>query len=76
MSTVRLLLWSLADSRTTLAEVREVLPELPAGDAWISNAATDRLGLVSLSGKLPELDGLHALIGKDPEIGEEFDLEA
>jgi hypothetical protein len=73
--TVRLLLWSLADSKTTLEELRAQLPELPAGDAWISDEATERFGLVSFSGWLDGVQEVRDLIGKDPEIGEEFELE-
>ena len=71
--TVRLLLWSLADSKTTLDELRAQLPELPEGDAWISHEPSERFGLISFSGAIPE--GIRELIGKDPEIGEEFELE-
>ena len=73
--TARILIWNLADSKTTLAELREHLPELPYGDAWISNEAAERFGLVSLSGRLPDLDWIEQLIGTTPVIGEEFDIE-
>ena len=73
--TARILIWNLADSKTTLAELREHLPELPDGDAWISNEVAERFGLVSLSGELPFLDKIVALIGSQPVIGEEFDIE-
>ena len=73
--TARILLWSLADSKTTLAELRERLPALPEGDAWISDESTERFGLISLSGELPDLEPLRSLIGKEPEVGEEFDVE-
>lgn len=73
---VRLLLWGLADSKTTLDELRAKLPELPEGDHWISDQAGERFGLISFS----EDDAAAAaevreLIGKDPEVGEEFELE-
>lgn len=71
----RLLLWSLADSKTTLAELRERLPELPDGDVWISDEATERFGLISFSDDPPDLAEVRELIGKDPELGEEFDVE-
>ena len=72
---VRLLLWSLADSKTTLAELRGRLPELPDGDVWISDEATERFGLISFAEEPPDLGELRELIGKDPELGEEFDVE-
>jgi hypothetical protein len=71
--TVRLLLWSLADSKTTLDELRAQLPALPEGDVWISHEPTERFGLISFSGEVPP--EIRELIGKDPEIGEEFELE-
>ena len=73
--TLRLLLWNLADSQTTLDELRAQLPELPEGDAWISDEATERFGLVSFSGSMESVEKVRDLIGKDPEIGEEFQLE-
>ena len=73
--TVRLLLWSLADSKTTLDELRAKLPPLPEGDAWISDPTTERFGLISFSGSSTELEQIRELVGKDPEIGEEFELE-
>ena len=74
--TFRLFLWNLADSKTSLEEVRAKLPDLPEGDHWISDAAGERFGLISFS----EDDATAAaeareLIGKDPEVGEEFELE-
>jgi hypothetical protein len=74
VSTLRLLLWNLADSKTTLEELRAKLPELPEGDHWISDEASERFGLVSLSGSTDGLQEVRDLIGKDPEIGEEFEL--
>jgi hypothetical protein len=73
--TVRLLLWNVADSKTTLEELRAKLPDLPEGDHWISDPATDRFGLIAFSGSLAAIGRIRELIGKDPEIGEEFQLE-
>jgi hypothetical protein len=73
--TVRLLLWSLANSKTTLEELRAKLPSLPDGDAWISDEAGERFGLISYSGDDAPAAEARDLIGKDPEIGEEFELE-
>ena len=44
--TVRLLLWNIGDSKTTLEERRAKLPELPEGDTWISDPAGERFGLI------------------------------
>jgi hypothetical protein len=74
LTLVRILIWELADSKTTLAELRELLP-LPAdGDYWIANDAQERFGLVSTSDALPDLESLRELIGKEPEVAEEYDL--
>jgi hypothetical protein len=75
VATVRLLLWSLADSKTTLEELRAKLPPLPEGDAWISDEAGERFGLISYSGDDAPAAEARELIGKDPEVGEEFELE-
>jgi hypothetical protein len=72
---VRLLLWNLYESKTTLAELREQLPELPPGDHWISNEGQERFGLVTVSGELPDLTGIVELIGVEPAVADEFDVE-
>jgi hypothetical protein len=74
LTVVRILLWNLADSKTSLAELREQLPLLESGDYWIANDVQDRFGLVSTSDELPDLAGVRELIGKEPEIAEEYDL--
>jgi hypothetical protein len=73
--TVRLLLWNVGDSMTTLDELRAKLPDLPEGDAWISDPASERFGLISFSGEVEGAEQIRDLIGKDPEFGEEFELE-
>jgi hypothetical protein len=71
---LQLLLWNLADSMTTLDELRAQLPELPQGDVWISHEPTERFGLISFSGSIPPQ--VRELIGKDPDVGETFDVES
>lgn len=88
---LRLVLWSLADSKTTIEELRHYLrdesvdafEEVPGlrFKAWISDETTDRWGAVYLwesreaaEQELPSR--ARELIGKDPDIGEEFDVEA
>jgi hypothetical protein len=73
--TVRLLLWNLADSKTTLDELRAKLPDLPEGDHWISDAVGERFGLISFSEADEPVAEARELIGKNPEIGEEFEIE-
>jgi putative monooxygenase ydhR len=89
---VRLVLWSLADSQTTVGELRRYLrdeavdafAEVPGlrFKAWISDETTERWGAIYLwesreaadRGELPSR--ARELIGKDPDVGEEFDVEA
>jgi hypothetical protein len=88
---LRLVLWNLADSKTTIGELRRYLRdesveafEEVAGlrfKAWISDEVTDRWGAVYLwesreaaAQEVPSR--ARELIGKDPDIGEEFDVEA
>jgi hypothetical protein len=88
---VRLVLWTLADSKTTIEELRRYLRDESvdafAGvpglrfKAWFSDEATDRWGAVYLwesreaaEQELPSR--AQELIGKPPDIGEEFDVEA
>jgi hypothetical protein len=69
------LIWNLYDSMASLDELRMQLPELPEGDRWISNEAHERLGLITFGDELPELGEVPRLIGKEPDIAEEFDVE-
>jgi hypothetical protein len=71
----RILIWSLYDSDASLDALRMQLPELPDGDRWISNEAHERLGLITFGDELPDLGEVPRLIGKEPEIAEEFDVE-
>jgi hypothetical protein len=73
--TVRLLLWNLANSKTTLDELRAKLPDLPEGDHWISDSVGERFGLISFSETDEPVAEARELIGKNPEIGEEFEVE-
>lgn len=88
---LRFVLWNLADSKTTIQELRrylrdesvEAFADVPGlrFKAWISDEATERWGAVYLweSAEAAERDlpsRARALIGKDPDIGETFDVEA
>jgi hypothetical protein len=82
---VRLVLWSLADSKTTVAELRHHLTDAaPPGlrfKAWISDETTERFGAVELWESVEAAEQgvpsrVRELIGKEPEIGETFDVEA
>ena len=72
---VRILIWNLLDSQTTIDELRESLPELVPPSGWIWNEATERFGAILLGEELPETAGwATGLIGSDPDVYEEFDL--
>lgn len=88
---VRFVLWNLADSLTTIDELRDYLrdesvdafEEVPGllFKAWIADEATDRWGAVYLwesreAAEAPVASRARELIGKDPDIGEIFDVEA
>ena len=88
---VRLVLWNLADSRTTIEELRRYLRDESVDafedveglrfKAWISDEATERWGAVYLwesaeAASAEPPSRARELIGKDPEVVEEFDLEA
>ena len=75
MATARILIWNLYDSKTTLEELRAQLPELPPGDVWILNEAHERFGVISLADELPALERVRELIGAEPAVAEEFDVE-
>ena len=71
----RVLIWNLAESKTSLEELRAHLPDLPGDDCWISNEAQERLGLISFGDDLPDLGDVPELIGGEPDVAEEFDVE-
>jgi hypothetical protein len=71
----RILIWNLFDSKTTLEELREHLPGLPEGDVWVANEAQDRFGIISFGDQLPDLGEVPVLIGDEPAVAEEFDVE-
>jgi hypothetical protein len=88
---LRLVLWNLADSKTTIGELRRYLrdesvqafEDVPGlrFKAWISDQTTERWGAVYLweSREAAEQEvpsRARELIGKSPDIGEEFDVEA
>jgi hypothetical protein len=88
---VRLVLWNLAESQTTIGELRRYLQD-EAVDAfeempglrlklWLSDEVTDRWGALylweSAEAAQQELPSrARELIGRDPDIAEDFDLEA
>ena len=88
---VRLVLWNLADSLTTIEELRRYLRDESVDEfaeveglrfsAWISDPLGERWGIFSLfesreAADQPLPTGVRELIGKDPDLTDEFDLEA
>lgn len=88
---VRIVLWRLADSKTTIHELRRYLRDESVDKfaaveglrfkAWISDETTERWGAVYLWESLeastqPLPSRARELIGKEPDIVETFDLEA
>ena len=88
---VRIVLWSLADSKTTIEELRRYLRDESVDafaeveglrfKAWISDALGERWGAFYLFESREAADQqlpgrVRELIGKEPDLVEEFDLEA
>jgi hypothetical protein len=71
---VRLLIWNVFDSKTTIDELRESLPELVAPSHWIWNEAAERFGAIVGGEDLPESIGwAQDLVGAEPDVYEEFE---
>ena len=88
---VRIVLWNLADALTTIEELRRYLRDESVDEfadveglrfnAWISDPLGERWGSFSLFETREAANeampiGAQALIGKAPDLVEEFDLEA
>lgn len=54
---VRIFIWSLFESKTTIDEVRESLPALAPPSEWIWNEASERFGLVLFGEEVSEAVG-------------------
>ena len=71
---VRLLIWNVADSQTTIDELRASLPELEPPSQWLWNEVTERFGAIVVGEDLPETIGwAQDLLGSEPDVYEEFD---
>jgi hypothetical protein len=88
---VRFVLWNLADTATTVEELRDYLRDEAVDafadvpgilfKAWISDTLGERWGAIYLfesaeAAEQPLPSRARELIGRDPEIVEVFDLEA
>ena len=70
----RLLIWNVAESKTSIDELRESLPELDSPSRWIWNDVSDRFGALVFGEDLPETIGwAQDLVGGEPDVYEEFD---
>ena len=71
---VRVLVWSLFDSDTTVDELRETLPDLEEPSTWLWSDASERFGAVIFDeDDAPSLERARELVGRDPDVYEEFD---
>jgi hypothetical protein len=71
---VRLLVWNVFESKTTIDELREALPTLEPPSRWIWNEATERFGAIVVGEDLPEAIGwAQDLVGDEPDVYEEWD---
>jgi hypothetical protein len=88
---VRFVLWNLADTETSVEELRDYLRDEAVDafaavpgilfKAWISDAGGERWGAIyvfesAAAAEQPLPSRARELIGKDPDIVEIFDLEA
>jgi hypothetical protein len=88
---VRFVLWNLADTATSVEELRHYLRDEAVDafstvpgilfKAWISDTGSERWGAIYVFESAEAAEQLlpsraRELIGKDPEIAEVFDLEA
>ena len=76
---VRIVLWRLDESTPPVAELRDRLDELeplPAPSAFLVNDGAERVGLLLVDEEdepPPQLEELRRLVGRDPDLYEEFD---
>ena len=77
---VRILLWRLDETTPSLDNLRDGLDELeplPAPGTVLVNEAAERIGALVFTEEdeeLPsQLEELRALVGRDPDVYEEFD---
>ena len=76
---VRIVLWRLDETTPSLEDLRAALDELeplPAPGAVLVNEAAERIGAFVVTEDdevLPQLEQLRLLVGRDPDLYEEFD---
>lgn len=71
---VRLFIWNVVESQTSIDELRDSLPSLEEPSRWIWNEASERFGVLAFGDDLPEAVGwAQDLVGEEPDVYEEFD---
>ena len=71
---VRLFLWGLFDSSTTIDELRDTLPQLEPPSTWVWSDASERFGALVLGDEVPAALGeARALVGREPDVYEELE---
>ena len=76
---VRLLLWRLDETTISFEELRDhldALEPLETPSAWLWSEAQERFGALVLGDDeehVAQLDQVRALLGRDPDLYEEFD---
>lgn len=71
---VRLLIWNVAESKSSIDELQESLPALETPSRWIWNDAAERFGVLAFGDDMPEAMGwAQDLVGAEPDVYEEFD---
>ena len=77
---VRFVLWRVDETTPPIDELRDRLDELEplsAPSAFLVNDAAERIGALLVTDDdeppPPQLDELRALVGRDPDLYEEFD---
>ena len=71
---VRILLWNVFESKTSVDELRESLPDLEEPSRWVWNEGSERFGALVFGEDLPEAIGwAQDLVGDEPDVYEEFD---
>jgi hypothetical protein len=77
---VRILLWRLDETTPSFEDLRDALDELEplaAPGSVLVNEAAERIGALVVTEDdeelPPQLDALRELVGRDPDVYEEFD---
>lgn len=73
---IRIVLWSIGESATTIDELRDRLEPLEAPSSWLFNEPAERFGALIVGDEAEAVGPVslaRELIGKEPEAFEEFD---